>query len=74
MHMQRALLPARASLVAMGDRNTIAVPAAAQLPRQNALHGETTGSAPPRARCCALRLQRETLRPHARRPQGERDV
>jgi hypothetical protein len=51
--MRRALLPVRALLVAMCNRNTIAVPAAARLPRRSALHGETADrlpSAPPRGR------------------------
>jgi hypothetical protein len=62
MQMQRALLPARALFVAMCNRNTIAVPIAAQLPRRSAVHGETAKrlSAPPRGRRSAS-------------PQGERD-
>jgi len=39
--MQRARLPARAFLVAMCNRNTIAVPTAAPLPWASAVQGET---------------------------------
>jgi hypothetical protein len=42
--MQRALLPARARLFAMCNRNTIAIPAAAQLPQRCAMPGGTAKS------------------------------
>jgi len=37
-------VPARAFFVAMCNRNTITVPAAAQLPQRSAVHGETARS------------------------------
>jgi hypothetical protein len=62
--MPRALLPARALLVAMGNRITIAIPAAARLPRPSAVHGETAKSA---ALSAPSRGRRSVS------PQGERD-
>jgi hypothetical protein len=66
--MQRALLPAHVFLVAMGNRNTIAVPAAARLPRRSAVHGETAKSAPLSAPSSAPPRGRRSAS-----PQGARD-